>query len=390
MSGGRAIILAARRTAIGRLGGLHRHRRIETLAAPVIRAVLDDAGLAPEDVDEVILGNAVGGGGNPARLSALAAGLPDSVAGVTVDRQCASGLDAVVIGAGLIASGTAEVVIAGGAEAASTAPWRVARPANPYTDLPVFYSQPAFAPAERGDPAMVEAAETVARRFGISRERQDAFALASHAHAIAAAEAGLDAAEIVALGPAAEEMRDEGPRRSLSAKLLARMPPLVGETGTVTAGNSCQINDGAAALVLVSEAVHRRLGSPPGLVFAGAASAGIAPDILGLAAVPAVRKLCRKTGRNISDFAAIEFNEAFAAQVLASTDALDIDPARLNITGGSLAYGHPYGASGALLVVRLFTRLLRQETAGERTLALAMIAAAGGVGVAALFETVRR
>jgi acetyl-CoA C-acetyltransferase len=387
MTGRRAIVIAARRTAIGKLGGLHRHRRVEMLAALVIRAILDDAGIADEEVDEVVIGNAVGGGGNPARLIALTAGLPDSVAAVTIDRQCASGLDAIVIGAGMIASGSADIVLAGGAESASTAPWRVAKPANLYADMPAFYSQPVFSPAERGDPCMVEAAETVARRYGISRERQDRFALESHRRAIQAREAGLDG-EIVPLGTGPEEKRDEGPRPSLSAELLARMPPLIGPDGTVTAGNSCQINDGAAMVMLVSEAVWRRLGSPPGLAFCGAASAGIAPDIPSLAAVSAAQKLCVKTGSGISDFAAIEFNEAFAAQVLASIEALEIDPARLNISGGSLAYGHPYGASGAILATRLFTRLARQGKAGAADAGLAMIAAAGGVGVAALFRTI--
>jgi acetyl-CoA C-acetyltransferase len=387
MTGRRAFVIAARRTVIGKLGGLHRHRRVEMLAAPVIRAILDDTGLAAEEVDEVVIGNAVGGGGNPARLIALAAGLPDSVAAVSIDRQCASGLDAIVIGAGMIASGSADVVLAGGAESASTAPWRLAKPANLYADLPTFYSQPAFSPAERGDPGMVEAAETVARRYGISRESQDRFALESHRRAIHAREADLDR-EIVPLGAGPEEKRDEGPRPSLSAELLARMPPLIGPDGTVTAGNSCQINDGAAMAMLVSETVWRRLGSPPGLVFCGAASAGVAPDIPSLAAISAAQKLCVKTGSAISDFAAIEFNEAFAAQVLATIAALEIDPARLNISGGSLAYGHPYGASGAILVTRLFTRFLRQGKAGAAGAGLVMIAAAGGVGVAAMFRTI--
>jgi acetyl-CoA C-acetyltransferase len=288
----------------------------------------------------------------------------------------------------MIAMGAAEAVIAGGVEAASTAPWRIARPANIYTDLPAFYSQPAFSPPERGDPGMIEAAETVARRFGIGREQQDQFALDSHRRAIDAMDRGSNDAEIVPLGAGEQEWRDEGPRRSLSSALLARMPPLLGADGTVTAGNSCQINDGAAMVAIVSDTMYRRIGSPPGLVFAGAASAGIAPGILSLAAVSGVQKLCVKTGYGVTDFAAIEFNEAFAAQVLASISQLEIDPARLNISGGALAYGHPYGASGALLVVRLFTRLLRQGMAGEAKKGLAMIAAAGGVGVAALFSTI--
>jgi acetyl-CoA C-acetyltransferase len=330
----------------------------------------------------VILGNAVGGGGNPARLAALTAGLPDSVPGFSIDRQCTSGLDAIVIGASMIESGAAEAVIAGGTESASTAPWRVAKPANLYADLPRFYAQAAFAPSDEGDPGMIEAAENVARECSISRDRQDEFALLSHRRAVEAAAAGIAAPEIVALGASD---RDEGPRPSLSPALLARMPPLLGAGRTVTAGNSCQINDGAALTLIVSDELHRRLGSPPGLVFAGAASAGIAPRILGLASIPAARKLLAQTKTSLPDIAALELNEAFAAQVLATADQLEIGLDRLNILGGALAYGHPYGASGALLVARLFTRMIRldDESAG---MGLAMIAGAGGVGVATLFR----
>jgi acetyl-CoA C-acetyltransferase len=386
----RAIVIAARRTAIGKLGGLHRRRPVEELAAPVIQAVIADSRLDPQSIDEVILGNAVGGGGNPARLSALAAGLPDSVPAITVDRQCASGLDAIIAGARAIETGAAEAVIAGGAESASTAPWRIAKPANIFADLPRFYSQPAFSPRENGDPGMIEAAENIARRFGITREQQDAFALRSHRLAIEAMSGGVIGAEIVPLSGMAAESHDEGPRPSLSSATLARMPPLSATNGAVTAGNSCQINDGAAMVALVSEDLHRRLGSPPGLAFSGAASAGIEPDILGLAAVPAARRLFGKYGLAVTDFAEIELNEAFASQVLASAEQLEIGIDRLNIHGGAIAYGHPYGASGALLVVRLFTRLLRQSNGSSGKRGLALIAAAGGVGVAAAFLRDRR
>jgi acetyl-CoA C-acetyltransferase len=388
MSGHKAIIIAARRTALGKLGGLHARRRIEALAAPVIQAVLADARVGAELVDEVILGNAIGGGGNPARLIALAAGLPATVPAITFDRQCASGLDAIVAGARMIQTGAASAILAGGVESASTAPWRVAKPANLYSDLPHFFSQPPFAPAERGDPGMIEAAEMVAREHRIGRERQDRFALQSHRRAIEAADGGIFAAEIVAMGSSTAGATDEAPRRALSPALLGRMPPLVAADGTVTAGNSCQINDGAACVLIVSDELHRRLGAPPGLVFAGAASAGIEPRRLGLAAVSAAGKLGERTGIDLRAIDAIELNEAFAAQVLATVDLLDLDEDRLNAFGGALAYGHPYGASGALLVVRLFTRLIRQESGSQTGKSgLALIAAAGGVGTSALFRS---
>jgi acetyl-CoA C-acetyltransferase len=387
MSGRRAIIIAARRTAIGKLGGLHKRRSIETLAAPLIPALLADARLGSQAIDEVILGNAAGGGGNPARLIALAADMPDAVPGVTLDRQCASGLDAIIMAARQIEAGAADAIIAGGAESPSTAPWRIAKPSNPYTQLPQFFAQAMFAPDWAAHPTMIEAAENVARQFSISRARQDAFALESHRLAVNAHVQGHTGAEIVPLGAAAADLLDEGPRAGLQATLLARMKPLAAQWGTVTAGNSCQINDGAALTLVVSDAVHRRLGSPPALIFAGAASAGVDPRILGIAAVPAFEKLRARLGFAPADLDAIELNEAFAAQVLATIERLGLHPPAINSLGGGLAYGHPYGASGAILVVRLFTRLVRNTTGSAARLGVAMIAAAGGVGTAALFHS---
>jgi acetyl-CoA C-acetyltransferase len=380
-----AIVIAARRTAIGKTGGLHKARRLDDLAAPVVRAVLADANFDPADVDEVIIGNAAGGGGNPARLIALAAGLPQTTPALSLDRQCASGLDAIVTAARLIQTGGAQAVLAGGAESPSTAPWRVEKPPNLYSQTPRFFSQATFTPAGTDDPGMIEAAENIARDYAVSRERQDDFALQSHRRAVEAQQAGILADEIVALARGPHETRDEGPRPSLSAKLLARMPPLLAQ-GTVTAGNSCAINDGAAVALLVSSDLHRRLGSPPGLAILSAASAGIAPRILGMAAVPALRAACERASIRPTDLAAIELNEAFAAQVLATADALSLDPAKLNVNGGALAFGHPYGASGAILAVRLFSCLIRNHTGSARGPAAAMIAAAGGLGVAAILQ----
>jgi acetyl-CoA C-acetyltransferase len=387
VSARRAVIIAARRTAIGKLGGLHKGRAIEKLAAPLIGAVLADAGLDGQMVDGVIIGNAAGGGGNPARLIALSAGLPHEVPAVTLDTQCASGLDAIVMAARQIENGAADAIIAGGAESPSTAPWRVARPLNPHTQLPRFFAQPMFAPRAEGQPGMIEAAENVAREFSISRERQDAFAFQSHRLAVNADAEGLTGTEILPLGAGAAELHDEGPRPGLKPTLLARMKPLVAADGSVTAGNSCQISDGAALTVVVSEQLHRSLGAPPGLAFAGSASAGVQPRILGIAAVPAFQKLCARTKISPADLDAIEINEAFAAQVLATIDLLGLHSPVINSCGGALALGHPYGASGAIMVVRLFTRLLRNNTGSELRRGAAMIAAAGGIGTAAIFST---
>jgi acetyl-CoA C-acetyltransferase len=382
-----AIIIAARRTAIGRVGGMHRSRRLEALAAPVIAAVLANSGLSGADIGEVIIGNAAGGGGNPARLIALSAGLPEAVPALTIDRQCSSGLDAIVYGARLIMSGAAEAVIAGGAESPSTAPWRVAKPRSLYAGLPRFFDQAPFAPPESGDPQMVEGAENVARAHGISRQAQDAYALKSHQQALAAEARGGFDAEIVALAGGAAERRDECPRANLTAEVLARMPALLQPGGTVSAGNSCPVNDGAAMVVLVSPSLHARLGKPPGLALLYGASAGVSPNLPGLGAVPAVRAVFARLGGDPrARLGAIEFNEAFASQVLATLGALSLDDRLVNADGGAIALGHPYGASGAILVVRLFHRLLRAAPRPPQPLGLAMLAAAGGLGVAAVFE----
>ncbi len=375
------VIIAARRTAIGMAGGLHRVRGIEALGAAVVRAALADSGLDVGDIGEVIIGNAAGGGGNPARLIALAAELPESVPAMTVDRQCASGLDAIIQGARLIQTGGAQAVIAGGAESPSTAPWRVEKPASLYRGLPRFYAEAQFAPGASGDRQMIEAAERVARDCGISRADQDAYALGSHQRAIAAAQAGCFETEIIGVGAGVEG--DEGPKPRLRRAVLARAAPLL-HGGTVTAGNSCPVSDGAAAVVMVSPALHARLEHPPGLAFLDAAAGAVAPARLGLGAVPAVAGL-RARLSGAQTFSAIEFNEAFASQVLATMRALDLPPDITNPHGGAIALGHPYGASGAILVVRLFTRLVREGAGG---CGLAMLAAAGGQGVAGAFARV--
>ncbi len=376
------VIIAARRTAIGNVGGMHRARPVETLGATALMAALADSGLSAGDIGEVIMGNAAGGGGNPARLIGLSAGLPESVPAITVDRQCASGLDAIVYGARLIQTGGVEAVIAGGAESPSTAPWRVEKPASLYRGLPRFFGEAQFAPGAGGDRQMIEAAERVARECGISREAQDAFALASHERAVASADSGAFDAEIVPVGGGAE--RDEGPKAGLKPETLARAAPLLPH-GTVTAGNSCPVSDGAAAVVIVSPALHARLGHPPGLAFLDAASGGVDPARLGLGAVPAMERLRARIGARCDGPAAIEFNEAFASQVLAMMEALDLPMAATNPHGGAIALGHPYGASGAVLVVRLFSRMVRE---GNDGLGVAMLAAAGGLGAAAAFTPV--
>ena len=359
-----AVIIAARRTPIGKAGGALAHFAVEGLAAPVIAAVLADSGLDPSRVDDVILGNAAGPGGNPARLSALAAGLPVTVPGVTVDRQCGSGLEAVNLAARLIEAGAGEVYVAGGVESVSTA-------ASPN-------HRARFAPEAVGDPDMGEAAENVAVAAGISRARQDAFALRSHQKAVAAQAAGRFDDEIVVLG---DVTRDQNPRPDTSMAALGKLPPVFRPDGTVTAGNSCPRNDGASAVVIVSCRLWRTMKKTEGLWVVDSAAAGVAPALLGLGPVPATAKLLARTGLGIDAVDVIEFNEAFAGQVIACLDRIGAMEDQVNVGGGALALGHPYGASGATLMVRLFTELIRRN-GGEA--GLATIGIGGGMGLATL------
>lgn len=373
------VIIAARRTPIGRAGGALSCVALEALAAPVIRALLASTGISPKAVDDVILGNAAGGGGNIARLAALEADLPLTVPGMTIDRQCGSGLAAIVTACQLIAGGAGEVFLAGGAESVSRAPLRAHRPLNE-GDALAFYTRARFAPDKVGDPEMGVAAENVATAFGITRARQDAFALESHAKAVAAQGTGAFEVEIV---PLAGVARDECPRAGTSLEKLASLPPKFREGGSVTAGNACPLNDGASVVLVTSLAKARAMKAPFALQFEDAATAGVDPNILGIGPVASTKALIKRRpdlAPEAADF--IEFNEAFASQVLASLDQLGITPERINRQGGALALGHPFGASGAILVTRLFHQMRERPSA----LGLAMIGIGGGMGITAAFR----
>lgn len=369
------IIIGALRVASAKAGGPYQKMQAHELVAPLLAQLLRTSPLEPSMIDDVVLGNAVGGGGNVARLAALTAGLPDSVPGLTVDRQCGSGLEAVVQACRLIQAGAGIAYLAGGVESISTAPARAHR--DPDGTLN-FYQRAQFSPKERGDPDVGVAAENVATRFGISRQRQDAYALESHRRALAASVGGVFSGEIY---PVAHLSEDQGPRATLTPQLMARFPAVFVEGGTVTAGNSCPYSDGAAA-VLVTTLEFAQAHHLQGLVFADSAVAGVDPNLLGIGAAASTRKLWARTGGSKGGL--IEFNEAFAAQVLAVSDELGIDPKTLNRDGGALALGHPYGASGAVSVVRLFAQARLDAVDGQE--ALAMISMAGGMGISASFR----
>ncbi|GGS66089.1 thiolase family protein [Nonomuraea spiralis] len=374
--GGRPVVVAARRTPIGTAGHAFKDVAVDGLAAPVIEAVAGEVG---RPVDDVVLGNCTGPGGNVARVSALAAGLGHGVPGLTVDRQCGSGLAAILVAGQAVASGEMDVVIAGGAESASTAPLRTPRGADrPYERAP-------FAPGGHPDPDMGPAAEALAARYGITRVRQDEYARLSHAKALAARAAGAFEEEVVPVGGRAEDQRP----RALRAASLARLPAAFVAGGTVTAGNSSPVSDGAAAVALVADGSR---GGLPGLRLVAGSVVGCDPALPGWGPVPAVRRVLVRAGVDMGQVAAVEIVEAFAAQVLAVTDALGLDPLaadreRVCAGGGALALGHPWGATGAVVVTRLFSRLVRSG-APAGTLGLAAAAVGGGLGVAALFEVV--
>lgn len=372
---GAPVIVAALRSPLGTVGRSLRHVSAAELAAPVLAEIR--ARVGSPGVDEVVLGNCTGPGGNVARVAALAAGLGDGVPGLTIDRQCGSGLAAVDVGAALVRAG-AGLVLAGGVESASTAPWRSWPPTE--GGEPRRYTRAPFAPHPDDDPDMGPAADLLAEEHGVGRARQDAYAARSHQRAWAHHRTGGFAEEILPVGGVAS---DDRLRDGMTTERLGRLRPVFREDGTVTAGNSCGINDGAAVAALVSPTAHDRLGLP-GLRVLATATAGVDPRRPGIGMVPAVQEALARAGLPLSAIDVIELNEAFAGQVLACCDALGLAEERVCPQGGALALGHPWGASGAVLVVRLFSQLVVQ---GAGRYGLAGIAVGGGQGVAMVVET---
>jgi 3-oxoadipyl-CoA thiolase len=382
----RAVVISAVRTPVGRYGGALAGVRPDDLAAVAIEAAVDRAGVDAVEIEDVYFGCANQAGEdnrNVARMAALLAGLPESVAGVTLNRLCASGLSAVVSACHAVAAGDGELFVAGGVESMSRAPLVTAKPdkAYPRGDRPMYdttlgwrFPNPRMAelfPLE----SMGETGENVAERWSVSREDQDAFALRSQQRWAAADFAD----EIVPVG---DVDTDEHPRPDTSAEKLAALKPAFRGNGSVTAGNSSGLNDGAAALVIASEEKARELAAAPLGTFVGSAVAGVDPRVMGIGPVPAVRKLLERAGVTVEDIDLVELNEAFASQSLAVIRELGLDPERVNVNGGAIAIGHPLGMSGARLVVSLLHELRRR---GGRY-GLATLCVGVGQGQAALFE----
>ncbi|MBM7661402.1 acetyl-CoA C-acetyltransferase [Bacillus mesophilus] len=378
----KVMIVTAKRTPIGRVGGVLKNISPEKLAAAVIKNIIDELKLPGQEIDEVILGNTIGPGGNLARLAALTAGLPYEIPGVTIDRQCGSGLEAINMAARHIQAGAGHIYLAGGVESTSLAPWKMEKPSSIYTvESPRIYSRARFSPDEIGDPDMGIAAENVAEAFTISRADQDIFADRSQKKAIQSQQSGRFNNEIVAINGIVE---DECPRDKTSPERLGRLRPVFKKDGSVTAGNACPINDGAAVVLLMSEEKCQEFGIKPIAQFIDSTSAGVDPTLLGIGPVPAVNKLLSRNHLTVQDLDLVEFNEAFASQVLASLRQLNIPEEIVNVGGGAIALGHPYGASGAILI----TRLCAELTNLQKKRGLATLGIGGGLGVATLIERV--
>lgn len=395
-------ICDAVRTPIGRFGGALAGVRADDLAAIPLRALLErNPGLDPAAVDEVFMGSANQAGEdnrNVARMAALLAGLPETVPGVTLNRLCASGMDAVGTAFRAIACGELELAIAGGVESMSRAPYVMGKADSAFgrsqkiedTTIGWRFINPKMKDMYGVD-AMPQTADNVADEWGISREDQDAFALRSQQRTAAAQQAGFFAEEIVPVvikGRKGDTVvdTDEHPRADTTAEVLARLKPVNGEGKTVTAGNASGVNDGAAAMILASAEAVQKYGLKPRARVLGMASAGVAPRIMGYGPVPAVKKLCERLKLAVSDFDVIELNEAFAAQGLAVTRDLGLadDDARVNPNGGAIALGHPLGMSGARLVL---TTVHQLEKSGGK-LGLATMCVGVGQGLALVVERV--
>ncbi|MGH7776393.1 MAG: thiolase family protein [Candidatus Dormibacterales bacterium] len=394
-----AVVVSAVRTPMGRYGGQLKDVRPDDLGAIVIAEAARRAGVEPADVEDVVFGCANQAGEdnrNVARMALLLAGFPVEVPGQTVNRLCGSGMQAAVTAAMQIQAGGARVLVAGGVESMSRSPWVMAKPegsrprgAQTLYDTALGWRlvNPRMQ-ALYGTAAMGETAENVAEAYSVTRADQDAFALESHRRAVAAQDAGRFQEEVVPVrltgrdGAAVTVTADEGPRRDTSMEALGALRAAFREGGTVTAGNSSPLNDGAAALVLMSATEARRRGLRPLARFQGGAAAGVHPDHMGMGPVPATRKLLACAGVAPSEVGLVELNEAFAAQAVACTRELGLEAGRVNVNGGAIALGHPLGCSGA----RLITTLVHEMGRRQQELGLATMCIGVGQGISSLWR----
>ena len=388
------VIVSGARTPIGRFGGAFKDVSASELGSLVIRSALDQANISPDQVDEVVLGNALQTeeAGYAARLASLGAGIPDEVPTIAINRQCSSGLEAINMAALLVKTGEVDIVVAGGIENMSQSPYLIGYKAR-------------FDGLGMGDGALTDSltkglgcpvnlyhmgvtAENVAERFGVSREDQDELAAISHQRAVAAIKDGRFDHQISSVtvpqrrGDPIVVSRDEGPREDSTVERLAQLTPVFKKDGTVTAGNASSINDGAAAVVIMSAEKAAELGVKPRMRWHTRAVSGVEPAIMGIGPVPAVRKALEKAGMSIDDIGLIELNEAFASQALYCMRELEMDLEKTNVNGSGISLGHPVGATGAIMTVKLMEEM---ELRGDE-LGLVTMCVGGGQGVATIFQ----
>ncbi|MGP4075950.1 thiolase family protein [Halobacillus sp. K22] len=383
-----AVIVSAVRTAIGKQGGTLARVPAHVLGAEVIKEAVKRAGVDVDMIEDVIMGNVLSGGGNVARLSALQSGLSINLPGLTVDRQCGSGLNAIYLAAQAIRAGSGDVYVAGGTESMSQAPYLMERPEKAFSPVPPKFKKSQLAPKEIGDPPMGITAENLAEKYKIPREDQDQFAQQSQQRMGMAIEEGRFEEQIVPLeipirkGAPMEFKVDEHPRPDSTVEGMAKLRPAFLEGGTVTAGNSSGLNDAASALMVMSRAKAEESGITPLATVKACAVAGVDPNIMGIGPVPATQKVLEQAGLGLEEMDIIEINEAFAAQVLACNEEMKMDLEKVNVNGGAIAHGHPLGATGAILATKAIYELKRRD--GRYALVTACIG--GGQGIAMILE----
>ncbi|GAB3055502.1 thiolase family protein [Virgibacillus ainsalahensis] len=383
-----AVIVSAVRTPIARQGGALASVPAHIFGAEVIKEAVKRAKIRPETIDDVIFGNVLSGGGNIARLTALQSGLSTNLPGLTVDRQCGSGISAVALAAQAIRAGEGDVFIAGGTESMSRAPYLMDRPSKAYSPALPRFRKSQLSPEEIGDPPMGETAENLVDQYNLSREEQDEFARRSQERMANAMEEGRFDEQIVPItipvrkGDPLVFKKDEHPRPDTTLEKLGKLPPAFRKGGSVSAGNSSGLNDAASALVVMSREKANQLGLAPLATIRASAVAGVDPNIMGIGPVPATRKVMERSGLKLENMDLIEINEAFAAQVIACDRELQMNPEKVNVNGGAIAHGHPLGATGAILITKAVHEL--QRFGGSHALITACIG--GGQGIAVIIE----
>jgi len=384
-----AVIVSAVRTAIGKYSGSLSDYEGYELGGIVVKEAVKRAGIKPEEITEVYIGNAEGAPGDLGRVVALEADLPVSVPGIQFDRQCASGLETICMAAAMIESGHGDIYVAGGAESMTNNPYFMSKSKRPYSYQYPSFSYVMMSPPKIGNPDMGVTAENVLKDHPLTREAMDEFAAKSHEKALNAIEAGAFKEQIIPIDIRVKKETvsfdtDESPREGTTAEKLSKLRPVFVKDGLVTAGNSCPMNDGAAAVVMMSSDKAAELGLKPLLKVKGFASVGLDPHVMGLGPIGAVRKALEKTGVSLDEVELIEINEAFASQALACVEELGLDKDRVNPNGGAIALGHALGATGAVLT----TKAAYAMQNAERKYAIVTMCVGGGEGSAAIFERV--